>query len=279
MPTFGTAGLRGCATTRRHGTCGARAIRCELRGSASKGRQADAAGNEAAEGFARYSLNAKQIKAMLFLAESDLPITPAELDTASHLLNFLNGTVDLRTGKLGPHRRSDWLTKIVYFRYRPEAKCPRFLAFLSEIMGGGPDASEGDLRRADELIAFLKAALGYSATGEVTEKVIIVAHGSGDNGKTTLLSVARDLLGDYATTIGLDMLITREESNNVSAARTKLRGVRCAVSSETEEGQWLSAARLKRICQGFRRHNRGMQEVRKPNRVSRICKGLDRCQP
>jgi putative DNA primase/helicase len=36
----------------------------------------------------------------------------------------------------------------------------------------------------------------------------------------------------------------------VEAARAKLRGVRFVVCSETEEGQMLSAARLKRICQG-----------------------------
>jgi putative DNA primase/helicase len=36
----------------------------------------------------------------------------------------------------------------------------------------------------------------------------------------------------------------------VAAARAKLLGIRFATSSETEEGQRLSAARLKRICQG-----------------------------
>ena len=213
-------------------------------------RQAVDSSNKDAEGFARGSLDAKELKAMLFLAEPELPITPAELDGARHLLNFTNGAVDLRTGKLAPHRRSDFITKMVGFAYRPEARCPRFLSFLSEIMGGGPDASEGDLQRADELIGYLQLALGYSITGEVTEKAVFVAHGSGDNGKTTLLSVVRDLIRDHAVTIGLDLLTAKDDSNNVAAARAKLLGARFASSSETEEGQRLSAARLKRICQG-----------------------------
>ncbi len=50
--------------------------------------------------------------------------------------------------------------------------------------------------------------------------------GSADNGKTTLLSAVRDLIHEYATTVGLDLLTTRDESNNVAAARAKLLGAR-----------------------------------------------------
>jgi len=194
-------------------------------------RQAVDAKNGAAESFARGSLDAKRLNAMLTLAQPELPITIRELDRDPSPLNFTNG--------LRPHRRSDLITKIVRFPYRPEAKCPRFRSFVSEIMGN-----------SEELIGYLKASLGYSATGDVSEKVVHVAHGCGDNGKTTLFSFVRDLIRDYATTIGLDLLTTWERSNNADAARANLRGVRFVISSETEEGQRLSAARLKRICQG-----------------------------
>ena len=213
-------------------------------------RQAADASNKAAESFARGSLDASSLKAMVMLAQMDLPITPAELDRDVSLLNFLNGTVDLKTGRLRPHHRGDLITKIVHHQYRPEAKCPRLLAFLGEIMGGGADAGESDLQRADELIAFLKAALGCSITGEVREKVVFFACGAGDNGKTTLLSAVRDLIRDYAVTIGLDVLTAKDDTNNVQAARAALLGVRFVTSSETEEGQRLSAAKIKRVCQG-----------------------------
>jgi putative DNA primase/helicase len=210
----------------------------------------DAEKRETAERFARGSLDARRLEAMLKLAQPELPITPAELDRTASLLNCTNGTVDLKTGVLRPHRRGDWITKMVAFPYKAGAACPRWLRFLSEIMGGGPDAAEAACARADELIGYLQLALGYSITGEAREKAVFVAYGTGDNGKTTFLSVARDIIRDFATTVGLDLLTSKDDSNNVSAARAKLLGVRFAISSETEEGQRLSAARLKRICQG-----------------------------
>jgi putative DNA primase/helicase len=213
-------------------------------------RQAVEAKNEAGEGFARGSLNAKRLLPALLLAQPELPITPTELDTDSSLLNFTNGTLHLPSGRLYPHRRSDLITKLVHHAYKPEAQCPRWIKFLDEIMGVNADAAENQTERADELVNFLQVALGYSITGEVNEKVLFVAYGSGDNGKTTLLSVIRDLIREYAVTIGLELLTAKDDSNNVAAARANLLGVRFAVSSETEEGQRLSASRLKRICQG-----------------------------
>jgi putative DNA primase/helicase len=212
--------------------------------------QASEAENKTAEKFARASLDARRLQATLLLAQSELPITPAELDRAPHLLNFSNGTVDLRTGTLLRHRRSDYITKMVPHTYRPSATCPTFRRFLARITGGGPDASEGGLDRSDELIEYIQLAFGYSVTGETREKSIFLAYGLGDNGKTTLFSTVRDLVHDFAVTIGLDVLTARDDSNNVAAARAKLLGTRLAISSETEEGQRLSAARLKRICQG-----------------------------
>lgn len=212
--------------------------------------QAISAGNKDATTFARASLGYGALKNALAIAQSELPITPAELDRDRHLLNFTNGTVNLRTGELRPHRRSDFITKIVHFAYNPKALCHRWLQFLGEIMGASPDANDAQLKRADELIDFLHPALGYSITGETNEKAVFVPHGAGDNGKTSLLSVVRDIMPNYSATVGLDLLTSREENNNVSAARAKLLGARFVTSSETEEGQRLSAARLKRICQG-----------------------------
>jgi putative DNA primase/helicase len=213
-------------------------------------RQAVETKNDAAQKFAGASLDSRRLQAMLLLAQPELPAVPADMDRDPSLLNFLNGTVDLRTSKLRSHRRSDLITRLVHHNYRAEAVCPHWLGFLSEIMGADGDAAEAGCDHADELIRFLQLALGYSITGEVSEKAVFVACGSGDNGKTTLLSVVRDLIHEYTATVGLDLLTTRDESNNVSAARAKLLGARFVTSSETEEGQRLSAARLKRICQG-----------------------------
>ena len=75
--------------------------------------------NEKAEKFARASLDARRIGSMLSMAECEIYVRPADLDTDPFALNFLNGTIDLRTSELREHRRSDFITKLVRYRYTP----------------------------------------------------------------------------------------------------------------------------------------------------------------
>ena len=89
-------------------------------------RQAVERQNEHAQKFARQSLDSKRLSAMLLEAEPRLFVIPEELDTQPHLLNCLNGTLDLKTGTLRPHARADLLTKIVHHNYVPGAECPTF---------------------------------------------------------------------------------------------------------------------------------------------------------
>lgn len=53
-----------------------------------------------------------------------IPLVPETCDTDPWLLNCRNGTLDLRTGVLRPHRREDLLTRCVPVAYIPEAPCP-----------------------------------------------------------------------------------------------------------------------------------------------------------
>ena len=184
-------------------------------------------------------------------AEPLLPITPAELDTHPFLLNFLNGTLDLRTGELRPHKRDHFISKLVYHKYNPQAQCPLFLRFLNRIMGCHPDASLGELERADRLVDYLQRALGCSMAGETIEKVVFFLYGAGDNGKTTLLSTFLHLLQEYAELLQVDTLMVRQESNNTQADLADLRGARFVMTSETEDGQRLAEGKLKRITQGM----------------------------
>jgi putative DNA primase/helicase len=214
-------------------------------------RQAIDAKTKAAEEFARRCLDARRISSMLSMAESEIFIRPIELDTDPYLLNFLNGTVDLRTGELRLHGRADFITKLVHHRYQPHAVCPRWLAFLDQVMGGGPDASEGELERARRMVAYLHCALGYSLTGCTIEKAVFVPFGKGDNGKSTMLTTFRQMIEEYSVLLQADTLMVRQESNNTQADLADLRGARFVQTSETEEGQRLAQGKLKRITQGM----------------------------
>lgn len=206
---------------------------------------------DAAEKFARASLNMRSITGMLAMAQSDLYVMPSQLDTHPELLNFQNGTVDLRSGTLRPHDRADFITKLIHYDYVPTATCPLWLRALDQMMGGGPDASEGNLESSQRMVEYLQRAFGYSLTGLTSEKAIFVLFGKGNNGKSTMLTTFRQLIAEYAVLIQADSLMSRQESNNTQADLADLRGARFVQTSETEEGQKLSQGKVKRITQGM----------------------------
>ena len=77
-------------------------------------------------GLFKHALKSEQearIRAMINLAKSELgiPISPDELDRNPFLLNVQNGTIDLTTGVLRPHRREDFITCIAPVEYDPVA--------------------------------------------------------------------------------------------------------------------------------------------------------------
>jgi putative DNA primase/helicase len=215
-------------------------------------RQAVARGKEDAERFARSSLDSRRISSMLSMAECEVYVRPDELDTDPFALNFINGTVDLRTGELRPHCRMDLITKVVRYRYRPAAPCRRWNAFLNHIMGAtSADSDEVSIARAARLTVYLQRAFGYSITGSTIEKAVFVLFGEGNNGKSTMLSTFRQLVEDYSVLLQVDTLMVRQESNNTQADLADLRGARFVQTSESEDGQRLAQGKLKRITQGM----------------------------
>lgn len=202
--------------------------------------------------FAIKSLQYSRISHALKMAEPRLPVLPGDLDTHLDLLNFLNGTLNLRTGEFLPHLREHFITKLVQQDYQPEAECPTFLSFLYQVMGDWPDASDLERARCDRLVEYLQRAFGYSLTGHTAEKAVFLLYGIGDNGKSTLLSTFLKLLEEYAVLLQIDTLMARpQESNNAQADLADLRGARFVMTSETEEGQRLAEGKLKRITQGM----------------------------
>lgn len=203
-------------------------------------RQALVAGVEEHRKFAIKSLDAKKLESALTLLKPHVEIKPNELDANRHLLNFLNGTVNLRTGVIQAHCQADRITRLIHHHYVPTATAPVFDSFLTEIL---PD-----------FYKHIQVCIGYSLTGEVSAKVVFIAHGkTGNNGKTTLLDAIRNLAPEYSTKIMIDSLMVRQggETNNSLSDLSDLKGARFANTSETESGQRLSEGKLKRITQGM----------------------------
>src|SRR5215208_4947610 len=189
--------------------------------------------------WARGSQSSEHLKAMWTLAKADLAVSPEELDTDPMLLNVENGTVDLRTGSLRPHLPGDLITKLAPVEFDPVAEASRFYKFLKQTL---VDA---------ELIAFVQRFLGYSLTGSTKERALSVLHGVGKNGKSTLVEVFQDLMGDYSTAIATQTLMsTRYGDVTAQYQLAVLNGVRFISAAETKKGQELDETVVKHITGG-----------------------------
>lgn len=149
----------------------------------------------------------------------------------------LNGVVDLRTGELTPHRREDMITKLAGAEYIPTAPRALWLAFL--------EAAQPD----DEIRAFLQRLAGYWLFGGVLEEVFPIFYGQGGNGKGTFLDTIRKALGEYAGSVPEDVMVARPGGSHPTGLMV-FRGLRLAVASETDEGDTLAIATLKRLTGG-----------------------------
>lgn len=189
--------------------------------------------------------SAAKLAAMTQLAQSEagIPILPELLNSNPWLLNCRNGTLDLQTGELRPHRQEDYITQLCPWEYHHDAKCPRWECILGDIFAAESDASEDAFNA--ELIAFIQRSFGYCLTGITTESVLIVAHGTGANGKTTVLNVAQELLGpDYAMKGTHDLLIAQRGESHPTAL-ADLHGKRLVIVSETSAGSKFNEALVK----------------------------------
>ncbi|MBX5493898.1 MAG: hypothetical protein IRZ15_01055 [Bryobacteraceae bacterium] len=180
-------------------------------------------------------------KAALVSAQSEpgIPILPEQFDADLFLLNCLNGTIDLRTGELRPHRREDYCTKLAPVVYDPSARSPLWERFLREACCGDED-----------LISFLQRAVGYSLTGSAAEEKLFFVHGPAAAGKSTFLEAIKAALGDYAKTADFESFVQRREAGAVRNDIAELAGRRFVVSIEVDEGKKLAEGLIKLLTGG-----------------------------
>jgi putative DNA primase/helicase len=99
------------------------------------------------------------------------------------------------------------------------------------------------------LIGFLQRAVGYSLTGDTSERVLFILYGTGANGKTTLLETIRYALGDYALRTPVITLMSRR-GDAVPNDVARLKGARLVSASEFEEGRRLAEGLVKDLTGG-----------------------------
>lgn len=152
------------------------------------------------------------------------------------LLNCVNGTLDLRTGRLRAFDREDYLSKQLFQYYDDQATCPRWLAFLDTVFAGN-----------QAMIDYLQRAIGYSLTGDTSEQCFFLCHGPGANGKSVFLDVVTALLGEFAQSSPMTTFQTKPNDSGSSNDLARMRGARLVTASETNDGVRLDEALVKKI--------------------------------
>jgi putative DNA primase/helicase len=187
----------------------------------------------------RRSESEPEIRRMLLLAQSHENVyvpKPEHFDRDPMLLNLHNGTLDLRTRVLHPHRREDQITKLAGCAYDPKADCPTWDGFLDTVFDGNAD-----------VIGFVQRLVGYCLTGEVREHVLPIFWGEkAPNGKSTLLRTLLNLMGEYGTPAPRDLLVVRKHAAHETELMV-LMGARLAVAVETPMGAYLAETLVKHL--------------------------------
>ena len=184
-----------------------------------------------------------RLRAMLTLAQSEpgMSVTPEQLDVDPMLLACQNGTVELGNGgAIRPPRREDLITKCVPVAFDRDALCPTFDAYLERIFAGNP-----------RVIAFLQRALGYALTGLTIEQCLFLFWGIGRNGKSTLLTTAITMLGEYAASTRSETFMVKS-GDAIPNDLAQLAGRRLVIAVEAEAGHRLAESLIKQATGGDR---------------------------
>ena len=164
-----------------------------------------------------------------------LSINTSDLDSDPLLLNTPDGEIHLDTGEMKPHESLHYITHITNTSPSEEGS-ELWDNFISQITC-----------EDEEVADFLKQLAGMFAIGKVYEERLIIAVGSGGNGKSTFFNAILNILGDYAGTIRSELLIASNDSGK-KFEYARLRGKRFIIAEELEEDKQLDTAAVKHLC-------------------------------
>ena len=160
-----------------------------------------------------------------------------DLDRNEFLLNTPSATYDLRYGVDRPqeHNAADLITKQTLVDPGDEGQ---------EIW---QDALDVFFQGDQELVGYVQEICGLAAIGKVYLEALIIAYGSGRNGKSTFWNTISKVLGNYAGNMSADTL-TVGCKRNVKPELAEAMGKRLLIAAELEEGMRLNTSNVKQLC-------------------------------
>jgi putative DNA primase/helicase len=169
-----------------------------------------------------------------------LAVSSDQLDQHPFLVNTRNWTLDLSDGTVvaRPHSQEDYLTKTLEVEYDPEATCPQWMEFLTDIFGGD-----------EAIMQAVQRMVGYTLTGDTSEQCLFFAYGTGKNGKSVFFNALEALFGEYYGRAPSEMIMMNKYSQ-IPSDVAQLKGQRMVVTSEIGENRRLDEERIKDLTGG-----------------------------
>lgn len=178
-------------------------------------------------------------------------VTAATFTPKPHILNFRNGTYDVSTGELYPHRREDMnihtidrdLDLTLAEKELAEG-APLFDGMLRR-MCAAPGEVEADMH--EERVTAVKRWLGYQLHGSNPEKKLGVFEGATSIGKNQVVEAIGDIVAEYAYTSCPPSLLIRSRQDRHSSVEAGLMGKRLVIVNELTKGQVLDEGQVLRL--------------------------------
>lgn len=182
------------------------------------------------------------LKVVRTCRDESMRINGKEMDRDPWVLACTNGILELKLENFGfrAGRPDDYISCFSPTIWHGlDVPCPSFDQFLLDILGGD-----------EEMVAYLWRVLGLALIGEQIERVFLVLNGPGGaNGKTTLMDVLGEVLGDQLMApIPAEMLLDQGFAKNPGGPAPdvmSLKNRRIVHASETDEGRRFSPAKVK----------------------------------
>lgn len=166
-----------------------------------------------------------------------------KLDSNVSLIGFENGIYDLEKEEFRDGRPDDYVTlstKVDYIKWNEKNPYhSKIMTFFSQVIPN-PKVRE-------YFITVLATCVG----GETKEEKFYVFTGSGSNGKSLTNDLMKYALGEYYMPCDIS-IITRKrgDSNGTSPEKVRMRGKRCGVFQEADEGEKVNVGVMKELTGG-----------------------------
>jgi putative DNA primase/helicase len=186
--------------------------------------------------------NRSKINACIEGLKQRLSISIESFDNNPDLINCNNGVVDLKTGELAEHDKSQRFTYCIPTKYNPKADFTVWTDFLNQVVGGG-----------QEVIDYLKKAIGYSLTGHTSEECLFYCYGPTRSGKGTFTEALIELLGNpLSSEVDFNTFTAARDVDSSNFDLAQLRPAHVVFASESTRYRTLNAAKVKALTGGNR---------------------------